>query len=87
MMSLSEYLLFVILSFGFRWFVFESKPCQPVRNLITCFGRLGQYLLRCPYCQTIECATILFIYEQIIFGISGDIWMAPFYLLGGRLLS
>lgn len=85
MMTVNEFVLFAILAIGFRWFVFESKPCQWLRKVIKMFGKLGEHLLRCPYCQTIECATFLFIYEQTIFGISSDIWMAPFYILGAGL--
>ena len=85
MMTVNEFVLFTILAIGFRWFVFESKPCQWLRKAIKMFGKLGEHLLRCPYCQTIECATFLYIYEQIIFGISNDIWMAPFYILSAGL--
>lgn len=85
MMTANEYFLFVILAISFRWFVFESKPCQWVRKIIQSFGRVGNYLLRCPYCQTIEAATFLYVYEQIVFGVSSDIWMAPFYILGAGL--
>lgn len=85
MMTVNEFVLFTILVIGFRWFVFESKPCQWLRKAIKMFGKLGEYLLRCPYCQTIEAATFLYVYEQIVFGISSDIWMAPFYILGAGL--
>jgi len=69
---LDRLLFFCLLSLGFRWFVFQYKRMGWFRSLLLATRwAIAQELLQCPYCQTVEAATVIY----------GVLWLAGIKVL------
>ncbi len=79
---MSDFLLFICLSLSFRWFVFEFRHTGEIRERLKIIwgDELGNELLSCPYCQSVESGLVVMIFCYFG-GLTFSPYLIPFVLL------
>ncbi len=59
MPTLNNILVFLFLSLGLRWFLFQYKLLHPIREWLAQW-EFFEELFSCPYCQTFEASVVVY---------------------------
>ncbi len=63
---MEQYILLLIYSLGFRWFIFQYKKTAYIRDKLSSIqvpiiSKLIEELFKCCYCQMIEASTVVYL--------------------------